>query len=307
MTDSSLEAPSLAFGPSERASAERLVAAALAEDLGEAGDVTSRALIAEGDMGRVKVIARQAGVLAGEPVARMVFERIDPRVEWRTLIADGMAIEAGSVVAELAGPVRSLLTGERTALNFLTHLSGMASLARQYVDAVAGTSATIFDTRKTLPGWRAMQKYAVRAGGGTNHRIGLYDAVLIKDNHLAACERRGVGDASIAAAVRHARDAAPQGMVIEVEVDTLEQLEDALAGAPDIVLLDNMPLDTLREAVRLRDARSPGVLLEASGGVNRATVRAIAETGVERISIGALTHSAPATDLAFDWEPRPPA
>lgn len=307
MAGSSPEVPSPGFGPSERACAERLVAAALAEDLGDAGDVTSTALISEGDFGRVRVTARQAGIFAGEPAARMVFERLDPRVEWRTLIADGQSFRSGDVVAELRGSVRSLLTGERTALNFLTHLSGVASVTRDYVAAVAGTNAAIFDTRKTLPGWRALQKYAVRAGGGANHRIGLYDAVLIKDNHLAAWARSGAGDTSIAAVVRHARDAAPPGIVIEVEVDTLEQLADALGGGPDIVLLDNMPPDMLREAVRLRDARSPDVSLEASGGVNRETIRAIAETGVERISVGALTHSAPAIDLAFDWETGPPA
>lgn len=292
----------LHFGPAERDCAERLIEAALAEDLGPAGgpegDITSRALLGAEDRGVVSVTARQAGVLAGSPVARLVFGRIDPRVEWRPAIEDGAAFEAGSVVAEVAGPVRSLLAGERMALNFLMHLSGVASVTRRYVDAVAGSRAQILDTRKTLPGWRALEKYAVRAGGGTNHRSGLFDAVLIKDNHLAAWRQ---GARTIAEAVRHARESAPAGTTIEVEVDSLAQLEDAFEGAPDIVLLDNMPLATLREAVRRRDERAPLVLLEASGGVSLATVRSIADTGVERISVGALTHSAPALDLGFDW------
>ncbi|MEX1095546.1 MAG: carboxylating nicotinate-nucleotide diphosphorylase [Planctomycetales bacterium] len=291
----------LDFGPAEFDCAERLIEAALAEDLGEAGDVTSRALIAEGEQGSVLVTARQPGVLAGGPVARLVFARLDPHVEWRPLLDDGAAFAPGTTVAEVVGPVRSLLAGERTALNFLTRLSGVASATRQYVEAIAGTRARILDTRKTLPGWRALDKYAVRAGGGTNHRAGLFDAVLIKDNHLAAWARSGGEQRSLAAAVRRAREHAPSGMPVEVEVDTLAELEAALAAGPDVVLLDNMPLDVLREAVRRRDAAAPGVLLEASGGVTLATVRGIAETGVERISVGALTHSAPAIDLAFDW------
>jgi nicotinate-nucleotide pyrophosphorylase (carboxylating) len=198
------------------------------------------------------------------------------------------------------GPLRSLLTGERTMLNFMTHLSGVATVTRQFVDAVQGTRAKILDTRKTFPGWRLLEKYAVRCGGGTNHRIGLYDGVLIKDNHIAAWSE----SSSIAAAVETARQSAPSGVSIEVEVDSIEQLKDAIHGHPDIVLLDNMDLDSLRASVAVRDRLAPKILLEASGGVTLATVTAIAQTGVERISVGALTHSAPALDLAFDWKSR---
>ena len=179
----------------------------------------------------------------------------------------------------------------------MTHLSGIATLTRIYVDAVAGTRARILDTRKTLPGWRLLEKYAVRCGGGTNHRMGLYDGVLIKDNHIAAWTE----SSSIAEAVRTARAKSPKGVSIEVEVDTITQLQDALQGSPDIVLLDNMDVETLNEAVSVRNRLASGVLLEASGGVNLETVAGIARTGVERISIGALTHSAPALDLGFDW------
>ena len=182
-------------------------------------------------------------------------------------------------------------------LNFMTHLSGIATLTKTFVDCVKGTRARILDTRKTLPGWRLLQKYAVRCGGGLNHRMGLYDGVLIKDNHLAAWTE----SASIAEAVRSARSLSPAGISIEVEVDTLPQLRDALQGSPDIVLLDNMTVETLSEAVAIRDRVAPNVQLEASGGVNLGTVTAIAQTGVERISVGALTHSAPALDLGFDW------
>jgi nicotinate-nucleotide pyrophosphorylase (carboxylating) len=192
------------------------------------------------------------------------------------------------------------LIGERTTLNFVGHLSGIASLTHEFVAAASGTAATILDTRKTLPGWRSLAKYAVRAGGGTNHRMGLFDGVLVKDNHIAAWSRL-VGNSRLADAVRQARAESPTGVSIEFEVDTLEQLRDVLDGRPDIVLLDNMTTDQLREAVRLRNETAPQVLLEASGGITLQTVRAIAETGVERISIGALTHSARCFDLGFDF------
>lgn len=287
----------------ERQAAAELVRSALAEDLREIGDLTCQALIPEGDQAEVQVVARQAGVLAGMGVAALVFETLDPTVCWQSLLDDGADLNAGTVVATVAGPLRSLLSGERTALNFLTHLSGVATLTRQFVDAVAGTNAHVLDTRKTLPGWRVLEKAAVRAGGGRNHRMGLYDGVLIKDNHLAAWSAAGDG-ATIAEAVRQARQVAPAGVSIEVEVDTLEQLADALDAPPDIVLLDNMAPETLREAVALRDRTAPGVHLEASGGITLEIIGDIAATGVERISIGALTHSAPALDLAFDWKAR---
>jgi nicotinate-nucleotide pyrophosphorylase (carboxylating) len=312
----------------ERADAVRLVLWALAEDLGTAGDITSRALIPADMRGTVNVVARADGVLAGSPVARLVFEKLDPAVTWKARVEDGSRLTRGTVVAAVSGPLRSLLSGERTALNFLMHLSGVATLTRKFVDAVAGTKAVILDTRKTLPGWRRLEKYAVRAGGGTNHRMGLWDACLIKDNHLAAWRTEKPGS-TIAEAVAAARRAVPPSVSVEVEVDRLEQLADALAGRPDIVLLDNMDVATLRECVALRDRLAPGVKLEASGGIRLVGHAAslpvasssntsvtssntkdgqagslpyeIATTGVERISVGAMTHSAPALDLAFDW------
>ncbi len=221
------------------------------------------------------------------------------------LARDGELVAVGTVVAEISGKVPSLLTGERTCLNFLTQLSGVATLTRDYVYAITGTKAAIYDTRKTLPGWRALQKYAVTAGGGRNHRMGLSDMALIKDNHLAGW-LAAVADKSVAAAIRATRERigpmTKYPVPVEVEVDTIEQLVDALAGKPDIVLLDNMTLADLQRAVAIRNEQAPGVELEASGGVTLATVAAIAATGVERISVGALTHSAPALDLAFDWK-----
>jgi nicotinate-nucleotide pyrophosphorylase (carboxylating) len=204
-------------------------------------------------------------------------------------------------VAVVSGPARSLLTGERLALNLLGRMSGIATLTRQYVDAIAGTSAGIFDTRKTTPGWRLLEKYAVACGGGRNHRIGLYDAVLIKDNHLAFGTADGSGHYTPAQAVVRARAAAPAGTVIEVEVDTLVQFDEVLPAGPDIVLLDNMSLDQLCTAVARRNAGFPKIELEASGGVNLTTVAGIAATGVERISVGALTHSAVVLDIGLDW------
>lgn len=326
----------LVFSEVEERAAMRLIEAALSEDLGDAAvsgalaaqpfadvfsvttidpvldrmpdtlpseldrDLTCAALIDPAETATINVVVRREGVLSGGPVAELVFDRLDPAVAWQPLLADGSFVAAQTVVARASGPLRSLLIGERTALNFLMHLSGVATQTRKFVEAVAGTKAVILDTRKTLPGWRALEKYAVRCGGGTNHRMGLYDGVLIKDNHLAAWARRS-GASTIADAVRQARSVSPSGIAIEVEVDTLEQLRDALTAEPDIVLLDNMGPPTLREAVRLRDALAPATRLEASGGITLSNVREIAETGVDRISIGALTHSAPALDIAFDW------
>lgn len=294
----------LTFGQPERDAARALIVLALAEDLQDRGDLTSEALIDPDAEAEIRVVAREAGVLAGGPAAALVFEMLDPgdrAATWRGIVEDGTALEAGAEVAVVSGPVRSLLCGERTALNFLTHLSGVATLTRQFVDAAAGTQAKILDTRKTLPGYRVLQKYAVRAGGGTNHRLGLYDGILIKDNHLAAW-RAASAEHSIAEAVTQARQSVAAGIAIEVEVDTLAQLEGALTGKPDLVLLDNMSTEELREAVAIRNKQSPQTGLEASGGVTLETVAAIAKTGVDRVSIGALTHSAPALDLAFDWK-----
>lgn len=285
------------FSSAEQSVASQLIDMALAEDLSTQGDLTCQALIRKDQVASVQVVCRKDGILSGAPIGRMVFAKLDPAVRWEARKNDGDRLKPGTVVATVTGPLASLLTGERTMLNFMTHLSGIATLTRTFVDAVHGTRARILDTRKTLPGWRRLHKYAVRCGGGTNHRMGLYDGVLIKDNHLAAWTESG----SIADAVRTARAKSPPRASIEVEVDTLIQLQDALSGSPEIVLLDNMDVPTLEAAVALRDRIAPKVLLEASGGITLETVSAIARTGVERISVGALTHSAPALDLGFDW------
>jgi nicotinate-nucleotide pyrophosphorylase (carboxylating) len=297
------------FDLQTQSAADTLIGLALSEDLAMAGDLTCAALIQLEEVGEVQVVSRASGVLAGSPVGRMVFAKLDPLVRWEAHHRDGARVEPGTVVATVTGPLRSLLTGERAMLNFLTHLSGVASITQRFVEAVRGSRAKVLDTRKTLPGWRLLEKYAVRCGGGTNHRMGLYDGILIKDNHLAAWTDGkplavSAKTRSIAAAVQCARRLHPTAISIEVEVDTLDQLLDALNGQPDIVLLDNMNPELLRKAVALRDRCAPDVLLEASGGVTLATVAEIAQTGVERISVGALTHSAPALDLAFDWKSR---
>lgn len=290
----------LSFTDAERLNAETLITLALQEDLGDRGDVTSMVLLEPTARGTVRIGTRKAGVLAGLPIVQQVFNRLDPQVQVTLLVADGAPVTPGTVVAELHGPVRSLLAGERTALNFLTHLSGIASLTAQFVAATNGTRAGIYDTRKTIPGWRLLAKYAVRAGGGRNHRMGLFDAILIKDNHLGAWLAATPGR-TIAAAVRQVRSQVPAGMIVQVEVDTLVQFDDAIEGAPDIILLDNLSPEQMQQAVARRDVIAPAVELEASGGINLQTIRAIAECGVERISIGALTHSAPQLDLGFDW------
>jgi nicotinate-nucleotide pyrophosphorylase (carboxylating) len=288
-----------------------LVRLALREDLAEDGDWTTRALVPAGALGRAVVVARQPGVIAGLPGAAAALRHLDAGLRWSPRLEDGQAVRAGDRVTEVEGPTASLLAAERLVLNLLGHLSGIATLARRYVDAVAGTAARIYDTRKTTPGWRRLEKYAVRCGGGWNHRTGLFEAVLIKDNHLAAGAAGPAGGSRYtpAEAVRKAHrfiaEHAPvplrDSMIVEVEVDTLEQLEEVLPAGPDIVLLDNMDPARLREAVRRRNARGPQVELEASGGVHLETVRAIAESGVERISVGALTHSATALDIGLDW------
>jgi nicotinate-nucleotide pyrophosphorylase (carboxylating) len=256
-------------------------------------------MIGEGQGGSVDLVARKEGVLAGLPIVPLAFERLGVRVKIDSKVQDGSPLRPGTVIATLSGPMRALLSGERTALNFLTHLSGIASLARRYVEAVRGTNAVILDTRKTHPGYRLLEKYAVRMGGGQNHRMGLFDGCLIKDNHLATW-KASHGDATIADAIRHVRTQVGAA-IVEIEVDSLEQLADALDADPDIVLLDNMPPELLKKAVTLRKEKRHAAQLEASGGVNLDNVSKIAATGVDRISVGGLTHSAPALDIAFDW------
>ncbi len=274
-----------------------LIDLALTEDLSDETDVTSRATIPEGARGEAAFVARSPGVLAGLQAAERVCKRVDPKLEFAGLRQDGYRVGKGETIATVEGPIRSILMAERTALNFLQRLSGVASLTRQFVDAVAGLPVKVLDTRKTTPGWRLLEKYAVRMGGGTNHRIGLFDMVLIKDNHLAAMSPR---ETAIEQAIRAAREAFPN-LPVEVEVDSLDQLEQALASRPDVVLLDNMNVDLMRQAVARRNAMAPSIQLEASGGVTLEAVRAIAETGVDRISVGALTHSAKALDIALDF------
>jgi len=268
---------------------EPAVRAALLEDLGRGGDATA-ALMRSGETLSARFSARSAGVVAGASAARIACRLVDDALVFKPRLKDGDAVKAGDVIASLDGPAASALTAERTALNFLTHLSGVATATRAYVDAVAGTAARIAATRKTLPGLRALQKAAVVAGGGLPHRYGLDDAILIKDNHIAAC-------GSVGEALTRARAAAGHMRVIEVEVDSLAQLDEALTHAPHAVLLDNFSLADLRTAVSRAKGRT---ILEASGGVTLATVRTIAETGVDIISVGALTHSASALDIGLD-------
>jgi nicotinate-nucleotide pyrophosphorylase (carboxylating) len=286
------------FTPAEDAAFERLLTLALEEDLGTAGDLTSRALLPDALTGAAAFVARAPGVLAGLGAGRLTFQRLDPALQFDSSVEDGTPVVPGTRLATVRGAMAPILAGERTALNFLQRLSGVATQTRRFVDLVAGLPVRLLDTRKTTPGWRVLEKYAVRCGGGHNHRMGLHDAVLIKDNHLAAI---GAGLDAVSEAVRRARAEYGTTVPIEVEVDSLEQLDRALTGDPDIVLLDNMPLADLREAVRRRNALARRVLLEASGGVSPTTVRAIAETGVDHISVGALTHSAVALDIALDY------
>jgi nicotinate-nucleotide pyrophosphorylase (carboxylating) len=290
----------MTFSAAEAASCRRLIDWALQEDLGSAGDLTSEATIPAGLDGHVVFVARCAGVVAGLPAVALVLDAVDPRLAFQALTEDGARVASGTRLATAAGPMRGLLAAERSALNFLQRLSGIATRTRRYVDAVTGTRAVILDTRKTLPGWRLLEKYAVRCGGGHNHRMGLCDGVLIKDNHLAAL---GSGPGTIARAVHAARERAGHAVPVEVEIDRLDQLDEALACGPDIILLDNMRPDELRSAVARRNAATSKVLLEASGGVNLSTVADIAATGVDRISVGDLTHSAPALDIGLDFLP----
>jgi nicotinate-nucleotide pyrophosphorylase (carboxylating) len=298
--------PRVGFGRLERQNALALGQMALDEDLGDAGDITSAAVVPNDARGAVRLVARANGVLAGLPVVELLARRLPLASDecWRPVLTDGDRLVGGSMIARLAGPMRSLLALERLALNFLQRLSGIATLTSRFVAAAAGTSAVIMDTRKTTPGWRALEKYAVRCGGGVNHRFGLDDAVLIKDNHLAWMQSELALTASqaIAAAIAATRAKNPPGTTIEVEVDSLDQLDCALECAPDIILVDNIGADLLAEAVRRRNARARSILLEASGGVTLESVVTLARTGVDRISVGALTHSAPALDLAVDYE-----
>lgn len=274
---------------------ESAVQAALAEDIGP-GDVTTLATVPESATATARMCARQPLVVAGLDFARAAFTSLSKQITVIARVKDASRANPGEVLMEVSGPTRSILTGERVALNFVQRLSGIATLTARFVEAVRGTRAHILDTRKTTPGWRRFEKYAVACGGGTNHRVGLFDMVLIKDNHLAAL--REARPNAIAVAVQKARAAYPD-LKIEVEADTLDQVRQAAGAGADFILLDNMSCDQLREAVSLVAGRCR---LEASGGVNLDSVRSIAETGVDFISVGALTHSAAAVDIGLDFE-----
>jgi nicotinate-nucleotide pyrophosphorylase (carboxylating) len=272
---------------------DSIIDIALAEDVGT-GDITTMATVAPDARSTARMVAKSAGVLSGVEVAREVFHRVDSSVTYEVVATDGSHVPEGTVIAEIEGPSHGILIAERTALNLIQHLSGIATLTARYVDAVEGTGACIIDTRKTLPGMRMLEKAAVRHGGGKNHRIGLSDGVLIKDNHLAAIG----GEDRVTRAIAAARAAAPHTLRVEVEVTTLEEVREAVEAGADAIMLDNMDIDAMRVAVGIVGGRS---LTEASGGVNLETVRQIAETGVDLISVGRLTHSAPALDISLQF------
>jgi nicotinate-nucleotide pyrophosphorylase (carboxylating) len=272
---------------------QNLIDAALAEDV-LTGDPTTDVLIPPGLKGRAALVTRDAGVLAGIDVATAVFERFDPSLHTEALAPDGSSLSPGDSLARVSGSVASILKAERTAVNFLQHLSGIATETRRYVDAVAGLDARIVDTRKTTPGLRKLEKYAVTMGGGQNHRQNLADGILIKDNHIEALALQGIG---IGDAVRIAHSGASHTIKVEIEVETIEQLEEVLNAGADLVLLDNMSPEQMRTAVKIARGRA---IVEASGGITLETVRGIAETGVDIISVGALTHSAPAMNVGLD-------
>ena len=271
---------------------DEFVRRVLAEDLGEGGDVTSKATIAADARLTAELRAREPLVVAGLDIAESFFRALDGEVAVEQLVSDGAGLDRGAVLMRLSGKARPMLAAERSALNTLQHLSGIATLTRRYVDAVSGTGATVLDTRKTIPGLRALEKYAARMGGADNHRMRLDDGILIKDNHIAVAG--GVG-----AAVRSAKEAGT-GLQVQVEVDSVEQIEEALQAGADRLLLDNMSVTALRKAVKLVAGRVP---LEASGGVTLETIRKIAETGVNHISVGRITQSAPAVDIGMDYAP----
>lgn len=283
---------------------KQLIQTAIWEDGRDQGDLTSSALIPADIRGKASVIAREEGVAAGLVAAKTLLKEVDPKLDWLSIAHDSDLLKKGDKLGEIVGPVQCMLTAERLLLNLVGRLSGIASLTQKYVQAIKGTNARIYDTRKTTLGWRRLEKYAVRCGGGNNHRSGLFDAVLIKDNHLAFGNSTNFNPAQ---AVQKAKSYLNQCFVdkvpiIEVEVDSLEQLKLVLPENPDIVLLDNMNAVLLQEAVQIRNEMNPAVELEASGGITLQTVREAALAGVERISVGALTHSAKTFDIGLDWE-----
>jgi nicotinate-nucleotide pyrophosphorylase (carboxylating) len=294
----------------------KLIALAISEDLGTLGDITTQALVPKDAWGKAVMHARQPGIAAGLVAVPTVAAMLDPQLQWEPVLHDGDAIGEGRTpMGTILGPVTSILTTERKILNLVGRLCGIATLTKSYINEIAGTNARIYDTRKTTLGWRRLEKYAVRCGGGNTHRTGLFDAILIKDNHLAfgaSGDAGAGGQYTPAEAVRKAREWIDRSIasqksvqqmmpLVEIEVDSLEQLAEVLPESPDIVMLDNMTPERIRDAVAMRNQMGVPTELEASGGVNLKTVRAIAETGVERISVGALTHSAISLDIGLDY------
>lgn len=285
-----------------------LLTSALKEDIG-ARDLTVSALIPKDQTAKAEIIVHREGVIAGLPVAEAVFSLLDPKIRFQPLIKEGEKVFADKVIAFMEGPARGILSAERTALNFLGHLSGIATAAALFTEKIKGTQAKILDTRKTTPGLRLLEKYAVAVGGGVNHRMGLFDGVLIKENHLRMVSHRTAGAfghlSAVEESVRLARQQSLKNTVIEIEVTTLDEFRKALAASADIILLDNMRLNDIEEAVRLRNAlfrsrKEKRILLEVSGGITISNVRAVALSGVDRISVGAITHSAPSLDMALE-------
>lgn len=286
----------MSSGHDDAGLASDLLNLALREDLGDGGDITSKAFIPAESVSRAKIVAREECIASGLSTAAEVFRRIDPDLQVTIHCAEGDHLQKGAELLEVIGSTRSILSGERTALNFLGRLCGVATHSGRYADAVQGIDVALLDTRKTTPGWRLLEKQAVKAGGCANHRMGLHDAVLVKDNHLAA-----LGSLDALPTVISNLHAEYPGLKIEIEADTLEQVERLLGmEGIHVILLDNMPAETMRKAVALRDAAAPDVLLEASGGITLEDLRTIAKTGVDRISVGALTHSAPTADLSLE-------
>ncbi len=284
------------FEPEEK-EIEQLIEMAITEDVG-GGDVTTDSLVPEWLEARAEFVVKEAGVVAGLPVAERVYKKLNGKVTFEHEVEDGARLLPGRVIATVSGPARDILSGERIALNFLQRLSGIATLTAQYVEKIRVHKAKIYDTRKTVPGWRTLEKYAVKTGGGMNHRMGLYDQILIKDNHLKALE----AGQTISKGVRLAREKAPQWMLIEVEARSLEEVEEALAARPDIIMLDNMPIGDISRAIEI--IKNAGLeeppIIEVSGGVTLDNVERIAQAGPDWISAGALTHSAKALDIALD-------
>lgn len=289
------------FDQTAKARAQVLIDMALDDDLGSAGDITSKSTIPEAAESVGRFVARRDGVVAGLPIVGLIAERFRPFIAWKPFASDGDRIAPGEVLGEVRGQTRGILALERISLNFLQRLSGIATMTHRFVEKTEGTHARILDTRKTIPGWRSLDKYAVRCGGGENHRMGLHDAILIKDNHLAALTDSGCVRPVTEAIQRAKTFVHGAGIMVTIEVDSIEQLEEALAAAPDCILLDNFTPEMARIAVERRNRQAPGVLLEISGGLTLDRIAEYAAMGLDRLSVGALTHSAPALDIALDF------